>query len=167
MPQSLSIGPAVSAASGTSLPDYPVASNGKRNWSWSAVHGTQPVPSHETVPEYEGSFGDFLADVVDIVNPLQHIPVVSSVYRELTGDTIDGAGRILGGLLFGGPLGMVGGIGSTVMAQTTGGDFGTAALQALLSTSADSSTNMASLEVAPGFSRATEAYSRGAALGTR
>ena len=28
------------------------------------------------------------ADVLDIINPLQHIPVVSTLYRSLTGDTI-------------------------------------------------------------------------------
>ncbi|MGR9091340.1 MAG: hypothetical protein ACU85U_12245 [Gammaproteobacteria bacterium] len=52
-----------------------------------------------------GDDGLTFADVIDIVNPLQHIPVVSTFYRKLTGDTIDPAMRIAGGALFGGPLG--------------------------------------------------------------
>ena len=52
-----------------------------------------------------GDDGLTFADVIDIVNPLQHIPVISTFYRKLTGDTIDPAMRIAGGALFGGPLG--------------------------------------------------------------
>lgn len=42
---------------------------------------------------------------LDVVNPLQHIPGVSTVYREVTGDELNPAARIVGGGLFGGPLG--------------------------------------------------------------
>ena len=40
-----------------------------------------------------------------MINPLQHIPVVSTLYRTITGDTIDPGAKIAGGTLFGGPLG--------------------------------------------------------------
>jgi hypothetical protein len=64
------------------------------------------------VPEYafsdlwqdrkEGlTFGDFL----DIINPLQHIPVVSTIYRMITGDEIGIGARLAGGALYGGPFG--------------------------------------------------------------
>jgi len=46
-------------------------------------------------------------DVLDIINPLQHIPIVSSIYRMATGDEIGVGSRILGGALFGGPLGLL------------------------------------------------------------
>lgn len=49
------------------------------------------------------SFGDIL----DIVNPLQHIPVVSTIYRMVTGDEISMGARMAGGALFGGPLGLL------------------------------------------------------------
>lgn len=52
-----------------------------------------------------GDDGLTFADIIDIVNPLQHIPIVSTFYRKLTGDAIDPAIRIAGGALFGGPLG--------------------------------------------------------------
>ncbi|MGB1881890.1 MAG: hypothetical protein ACPHTD_14335 [Gammaproteobacteria bacterium] len=47
---------------------------------------------------------DFL-DVLDLVNPLQHIPVVSTLYRSLTGDQISPGMRVAGGVLYGGPIG--------------------------------------------------------------
>lgn len=49
------------------------------------------------------SFFDFL----DLINPLQHIPVVSSIYRQLTGDTIRPEMQMAGAGLLGGPLGLL------------------------------------------------------------
>lgn len=64
------------------------------------------------------SFGQF----VDAVNPLQHIPVVSAVYRHFTGDEIDAPSRIMGGALYGGPLGMAFAMGDTALEQESGRD---------------------------------------------
>ena len=66
--------------------------------------------SNETTTSHEGSslFGEdgfTFGDILDIVNPLQHIPVVGTIYRKITGDTIAPAMQIAGGALFGGPLG--------------------------------------------------------------
>jgi hypothetical protein len=44
-------------------------------------------------------------DVIDSINPLQHIPIVSTVYRKVTDDEISPAARFAGGTLFGGPIG--------------------------------------------------------------
>lgn len=46
-------------------------------------------------------------DILDIVNPLHHIPVIGHFYRKITGDTIHPAIKIAGGTLFGGPIGAV------------------------------------------------------------
>ncbi len=46
-----------------------------------------------------------LSNIVDVINPLQHIPFVSQVYRAATGDTISTGAQILGGGLFGGVAG--------------------------------------------------------------
>lgn len=56
------------------------------------------------------TFGDF----IDMVNPLQHIPIVSHFYREFTGDQIKPVSNIIGGAVFGGPLGAVGGLVNSV-----------------------------------------------------
>ena len=51
---------------------------------------------------HDFSFGD----LVDIVNPLQHIPGVANVYRAVTGDTISAPARFMGSMLFMGPVGL-------------------------------------------------------------
>ncbi len=54
-------------------------------------------------PEVELTF----SDLIDTVNPLQHIPVVSAMYRSVTGDEISSASRLAGGSLYMGPFGAV------------------------------------------------------------
>tara|TARA_B100001778_G_C18574793_1_gene624367 strand:+ start:939 stop:1370 length:432 start_codon:yes stop_codon:yes gene_type:complete len=62
-------------------------------------------------------------DLVDIVNPLQHIPVVNHFYREATGDEIKPATKILGGGLFGGVIGMASATANATIEAQTGKDF--------------------------------------------
>jgi hypothetical protein len=64
------------------------------------------------------------ADFIDIVNPLQHIPVVSAIYREITGDEIGAGARVLGGGLFGGVIGLVSGLANALVERETGRDIG-------------------------------------------
>ncbi|WP_282604781.1 hypothetical protein [Pelagibius sp. Alg239-R121] len=71
-------------------------------------------------------------DFIDIINPLQHIPVVSTLYRELTGDEISAPARIMGGALYGGPLGFAASIGNAVLEEATGKDAGEMALAMVL-----------------------------------
>ena len=63
------------------------------------------------VPEYafrelwqDKKEGIALGDSLDIINPLQHIPIVSLIYRMTTEDDIGIGLRLLGCALFGGPL---------------------------------------------------------------
>jgi hypothetical protein len=64
----------------------------------------------------ELSFWDFL----DVVNPLQHIPIVNHIYRAVTGDTIKPHAQIIGSTLFGGPLGFAVATASTVVETANG-----------------------------------------------
>lgn len=66
------------------------------------------------------SFGDLL----DVVNPLQHIPVVSTLYRSMTGDAIAPAARVVGGALYGGPIGAGMAVANAIIEQVTGKDVG-------------------------------------------
>jgi hypothetical protein len=66
------------------------------------------------------TFGDF----IDIINPLQHIPIVSTVYRQITGDGLDPGSRIGGGALFGGPIGLVASLVNVLDVEATGKDIG-------------------------------------------
>ena len=65
-----------------------------------------------------------LADLIDVINPLQHIPVISSIYRAITGDEIAPAARLAGGALFGGPAGLAGAYISGVVEDVTDTSIG-------------------------------------------
>ncbi len=71
-----------------------------------------------------GDDGLTFADLIDIINPLQHIPLISTFYRNITGDTIDPAARIAGGALFGGPIGVALAVANTISNQIDGKDIG-------------------------------------------
>ncbi len=78
-------------------------------------------------PKAVGPFGEdgfTFRDFLDIINPLQHIPIVSAIYRHLTGDTIDAGAKMAGDILFGGPLGLAGYVFGTAVAETSGKDPG-------------------------------------------
>ncbi len=64
------------------------------------------------------------SDVLDTLNPLQHIPVVSQIYRHLTGDTISPAARVAGDTLYGGPVGLVAAVADSAIAAVSGKDVG-------------------------------------------
>jgi len=63
-------------------------------------------------------------DFLDFVNPLHHIPVVGTLYREFTGDTIRPQARVMGGMLYGGPVGLVAAGVNAVMESASGDDAG-------------------------------------------
>ncbi len=63
-----------------------------------------PLSPYPTASQ-DTSNGGILAEVMDVINPLQHIPFVSQVYRSITGDPISAGAKILGGGLFGGVIG--------------------------------------------------------------
>ena len=71
-----------------------------------------------------GEDGFSFADFIDIINPLQHIPLLSTLYRHLTGDTIEAASRVLGGTLFGGAIGTVASLINVFVEENTGKDLG-------------------------------------------
>lgn len=63
-------------------------------------------------------------DIVDVVNPLHHIPGVSTVYRGLTGDEISPAARVAGSSLYFGPIGFLASTVNAVVETVTGDDVG-------------------------------------------
>ena len=70
-----------------------------------------------------GQDGISFLDFLDIINPLQHIPLVSTIYRKITGDTIDPASRIAGSALYGGPIGAVTSLLDVMIENSTGKDI--------------------------------------------
>ena len=74
--------------------------------------------------QFWGSDGLSFEDVLDVVNPLQQLPGVSTIYREATDSTISTGARLLGGALLGGPLGFLAALVNTIAEQATGDDIG-------------------------------------------
>lgn len=75
-----------------------------------------------------GKDGFSFGDLLDIINPLQHIPVVSTIYRKVTGDTLDALPRVAGGTLFGGIAGAVSAVVNLAVKAASGQDIGANAL---------------------------------------
>lgn len=70
------------------------------------------------------SFLSFLGAIIDIINPLQHIPVISTIYRNITGDEINPLARVAGDALYGGAIGAAVGIVDVAVESKTGKDIG-------------------------------------------
>lgn len=62
-------------------------------------------------------------DLLDMVNPFQHVPLVNIAYRHLTGDEIKSAPTVIGGALFGGVVGAAGGLVNVIVKEETGEDI--------------------------------------------
>ncbi|MBN8544066.1 MAG: hypothetical protein J0M34_07370 [Alphaproteobacteria bacterium] len=77
--------------------------------------------------ETEYGFWDFL----DLINPLQHIPVVNTIYREVTGDTIKPEMKLAGGAALGGVFGFVSSLADVIFEQETGKDIGSTMVAAV------------------------------------
>jgi hypothetical protein len=85
-----------------------------------------------------GVDGFTFLDFLDVINPLQHIPLVGTMYRSITGDGIDPGSRIAGSTIFGGPIGTVVALANITIEQKTGQDMGSH-MMALLSGAEDNS----------------------------
>lgn len=83
--------------------------------------------------EYDGSFlsnedfwgkdGFSFKSIVDAINPLQNIPIVSNIYRAITGDETEGGSKLLGGAIFGGAVGFVTAFFNDFAKEKTGNDI--------------------------------------------
>ena len=93
------------------------------------VYGDQGPDPYEAAQgqQQDLSFADFL----DIINPLQHIPIINTIYREVTGDTISPVARMIGGGLYGGPVGLLASAVNNAVEAQTGGDIGANLLAAV------------------------------------
>ncbi|HEY1837461.1 MAG TPA: hypothetical protein VGG36_07370 [Rhizomicrobium sp.] len=88
-----------------------------------------PAPSETvtvTAPPSTAGNSDksFFDNLLDVVNPLEHLPVVSTIYSNLTGDKPNDFTQVAGDLLYGGPLGFLSSIGNLVFKDVTGKTVG-------------------------------------------
>ena len=94
------------------------------------------------------------SDVLDTLNPLQHIPVVSTIYRQLTGDTLANGARVAGGALFGGPIGLLSSLIDSAVEGETGNDIGGNVFAYLSGNHTDDSTLANASDYIPSSQRA-------------
>jgi hypothetical protein len=87
--------------------------------SYAAQDGTDTAPIDNSAAAEP--FGFF--DLLDMINPLQHIPIVSTLYRNITGDDIKPVARIIGGTVFGGPAGGAMSLANVIIEEETGKDI--------------------------------------------
>lgn len=104
----------------------------------------------ETINDEPFGFGD----LIDIINPLQHIPVISTVYRAITGDSIRSSSDIVGGAVYGGIMGAATGLVDLVVKHETGKNI---AQHALALVSGEDSTPSAARVGGTSISSAPEA----------
>lgn len=70
-----------------------------------------------------GKGEDFFHHILDVINPLQHLPVVGTIYRAITGEHIGGIEKIAGDTLYGGFLGAVSSIADVAFEGIAGNSF--------------------------------------------
>ena len=85
---------------------------------------TTPQLEKNTIFKSFGADGFTFLDAIDIVNPLQHLPVIGPLYREITGDTLDPGSRVAGSTLFFGPFGTAISVANVALEEFTGNDMG-------------------------------------------
>ena len=92
-----------------------------------APHGSSSLANDAASPdiayEDEKDDGFSFGDVIDIINPLQHLPVIGTLYRKITGDTMGSFSGIVGSTIFGGPLGAIGSGINLALKESTGKDL--------------------------------------------
>ncbi len=67
-------------------------------------------------------------NLLSIVNPLEHLPIIGTLYRAITGTHIGIPERVAGDALYGGLWGAVSGIADAAFEAVTGKDFGSTVL---------------------------------------
>lgn len=107
--------------------------------------GPRGAPGAETLAGDAGGALGF-DDFVDLINPLQHIPVVATLYRAVTGDEIRAPVKVAGGALFGGPIGFVTALANAFVDEAAGQDVGEMALAALVGDDSNGGTQVAAAQ---------------------
>ena len=111
-------------------------------------------PQKDGMQAFFGKDGPSFQDVLDTINPLKHIPVISDLMEsDNTTEKPSVGSKLAGGLLFGGPIGFVAALANEIFEEATGKGVASAAYAAL-SGSTPAATQVAS--AAPAAEQETE-----------
>ncbi len=118
-----------------------VAHNGFKQKSTDEVFALLPITKskNRTGFEFFGANGFTASDAIDIVNPLQHLPIIGPLYREFTDDSLDPFSRIAGNTLFFGPFGAAFSFINMAVEGVTGKDIGSSIISMLKYKNTDTS----------------------------
>ncbi len=104
------------------------------------------VPSSATGTASTGAqpHESFFQHLWNVVNPLQHVPVIGTIYRAITGEHLDAVEKIAGDSLYGGIWGAISSVADVAFEGLTGKSFEDTALALFKS---DGRTRVASTKV--------------------
>ncbi|MBN9588640.1 MAG: hypothetical protein BGN85_07280 [Alphaproteobacteria bacterium 64-11] len=85
-----------------------------------APAAASPAVQSHAASAPSGGGESFLSELLDIVNPLQHLPVIGTIYRALTGDRVDAFAKVAGDALYGGVWGAAGAVADVAFEAATG-----------------------------------------------
>lgn len=100
----------------------------------------------DTGGDFFGKDGLTFGDVLDAINPLNHIPIVSDIYSNLVGHKASAGSRLAGGALFGGPIGVVASLATLMFEEGTGGSSPSEAIYAAVTGTDQPTTQLAANE---------------------
>ena len=122
-----------------------------------AVSITPGAKATQTAAAQDSGSGSFFDQVLDIINPLQHLPVVGTLYRAVTGDKIGDVAQVAGDTLYGGLMGLGSSLANLIFKDATGKDFGDTVLAAVESIGSDTPTAVADAKVKAAQGKAAQA----------
>ncbi len=95
------------------------------NWTNldSPVSPAVSAAASNVAASFWGEDGFSFGDILDLINPLQHLPIIGTLYRAATDDEISTGSNILGGALFGGVIGAGVAVVNSIIEETTGGEI--------------------------------------------
>ena len=74
-------------------------------------------------PTASGPSESFFHHLLDVINPLQHLPVIGTIYRAITGEHIGAVEKLAGDALYGGLWGAVASVADVAFEGITGKSF--------------------------------------------
>jgi hypothetical protein len=109
-----------------------------------AASPSVPVAASKS-SEWDFSFHNLLS----IINPLEHLPIIGTIYRAITGTHIGVPERIAGDALYGGLWGAVSGAADAAFEAIAGKDFGSTVLALFTGSHKDSAVARGETAVTP------------------
>jgi hypothetical protein len=145
--------PVADFAQGVNTPTFAMVRHSGDSWHAPKANAQTASAAPATKTASAGDGKSFWDDVLDVVNPLQHLPIVGTIYRSITGDKMGDLEKVAGDTLYGGPLGLVSSLADVAFEKITGKDFEDTVLG--LFQGGDSTTAVAANSLKPLPSRST------------